>query len=231
MTVAATAQPASTLFGNAEGFTKTLLAGYLLMWGVMAISPVSRVDWLIQNAMPFLFAGVLIASYSRFRFSPLSYLMITLFMMLHVIGAHYTYAQAPLGDWMRDALGLSRNCFDRIVHFSFGLLMTYPVRETSLRLLKLNRGASNFLALTAALSFSAVWEILESWLAQVVSPGSGAAYLGAQGDLWDAQNDMAEAFYGAVLCLGLTVMRRGLFKKEALPADNHSALKPSRLPT
>jgi putative membrane protein len=228
MTVAASPQPDSTLFGNAEGFTKTLLAGYLLMWGVMAISPVSRVDWLIQNAMPFLFAGGLIASYSRFRFSPLSYLMITLFMTLHVIGAHYTYAQVPLGDWMKDALGLSRNCFDRIVHFSFGLLMTYPARETSVRLLKLNRSASNFLALAAAVGFSAVWEILESWLAQIVSPGTGAAYLGAQGDQWDAQNDIAVAFYGSLVCVGLTIVRERLFNRDE--ASIGPALEPTQHP-
>lgn len=219
------------MFRDNSIFLKILIAWYLLIWGVMAISPVSRFDWLIQNAMPSLFAGLLIASYSRFRFSPLSYLLMTFFMTLHVIGAHYTYAQVPLGDWMKDAFGLSRNCFDRVVHFGFGLLMTYPLREMLLRQLKVNRALANFLSLSGVLAFSAGWEILESWLAQVVSPGSGAAYLGAQGDLWDAQNDIAEAFYGAVLCLGVTVVGRGLVKKEALPAHNDAALEPSRLPT
>ena len=156
--------------------------------------------------------------------------MITLFMMLHVIGAHYTYAQVPLGDWMKEALGLSRNCFDRIVHFSFGLLMTYPVREISLRLLKLNRSVSNFIALTAGLGFSAVWEILESWLAQIVNPGAGAAYLGAQGDQWDAQNDIAVAFYGSLVCVGLTIVWERILKKDEISIDG-SALEPTQHPT
>ncbi len=220
-----------SIFGNNSIFLKTLIAWYLLIWSVMAISPVSRFDWLIQNAMPSLFAGVLVTSYSRFRFSPVSYLLITFFMTLHVIGAHYTYAQVPLGDWMKDAFGLGRNCFDRVVHFGFGFLMTYPLRETLLRQLKVNRTLADFLSLSGVLAFSAVWEILESWLAQVVSPGSGAAYLGAQGDLWDAQNDMAVAFYGSVLCLGLTIVGRRLLKKEAFPTGNGSSLDPSRLPT
>jgi putative membrane protein len=157
-----------------------------------------------------------------------SYLLITLFMTLHVVGAHYTYAQVPVGEWIKQALGLDRNCFDRVAHFCFGLLMTYPLREVLCRALKGHRGWAGFFALSTVLAFSGAWEILESWLAQIVSPGSGAAYLGAQGDLWDAQNDMAAALYGSAVCLGLILLRR-LFTQETLPAEAGPVLESSRL--
>jgi putative membrane protein len=221
----------NAVFRNNNVFLKVLIGWYLFFWLVMAIAPLSRFDWLVQNTTPFVFACALISSYRRFQFSPLSYLLITLFMTLHVIGAHYTYAQVPFGDWLKDAFALSRNCFDRVVHFAFGLLMTYPLREIFLRVFKGNRVLSNVLSLSGALAFSAIWEILESLLAQGVSPESGPAYLGAQGDQWDAQNDMAAALYGSLLCVGLTMAWERLFEKEALLAGEDSPLEPSQLPT
>jgi putative membrane protein len=212
-------------------FLASLFACYALIWIVMAISPLSRFDWMVQNMMPAVFAGVLIGSYNRFQFSPLSYLLMTIFMMLHVIGAHYTYAHVPVGNWLRDVLGLSRNCFDRVVHFSFGLLMTHPLREILRRKLRTGRGVFNWLSVTGVLAFSAAWEILESWLAQIISPESGAAYLGAQGDTWDAQNDMAVAFYGSLAWLSLTAVWRYLLQHEFYERPDSSSVEQSRLPT
>src|SRR5262245_65900478 len=85
-------------------------------------------DWLLENMLTFAFVGVLIATYRRFRFSDRAYLLMTVFMVLHAIGGHYTYSLVPAGDWMKDALGLERNQFDRLVHFSFGLLLLRPLR-------------------------------------------------------------------------------------------------------
>ncbi len=210
----------------------TLLAAcYVLIWGVMAISPVSRVDWLIQNATPSVFLVALVTSYKRFRFSTLSYLLITLFMILHVIGSHYTYAQVPLGDWMKDAFGLHRNGFDRVVHFCFGLLMTHPLCEIFLRGLKVHRTLAVTLSVSAVVGMSAVWEILESWLAQLVSPGTGLNYLGAQGDVWDAQNDMAAALYGSLLSVIVMIVVQRLWRRETIQPVHDSAFEPSELST
>jgi putative membrane protein len=219
------------MFRSDKFFLGGLLLWYLLFWALMAIAPVSRFDWLVQNTTPFLFACLLTSTYRRFQFSPISYLLITLFMTLHVIGAHYTYAQVPLGDWIKDVFALSRNSFDRVVHFSFGLLMTYPLREIFRRSLNVNRTMGNILSLSGAMAFSALWEILEWGLAQAVSPESGIAYLGAQGDQWDAQNDMAVAFYGAMVCLGLTMLWERMFEKKVILPGEHASLVPSQLPT
>jgi putative membrane protein len=223
--------PDSEMASNDVLSLKLLAALYVLIWGAMAIAPVSRVDWLIQNAMPSVFIAALMTSYKRFRFSTLSYLLITLFMTLHVIGSHYTYAQVPLGDWMKDLLGLNRNCFDRVVHFCFGLLMTYPLCEILVRVLKVNRTLAVMLAVGAVVGFSAVWEILESWLAQVVSPGTGTNYLGAQGDLWDAQNDMAVALYGSLLSVILAIVAQRLWRRDTIQSVHNSSFEPSELST
>jgi putative membrane protein len=150
------------------------------------------------------FVPVLIWTYRRFQFSNLSYLLIALFLSLHAYGAHSTYAETPLGDWARDHFGHSRNHYDRIVHFAFGLLMTYPLREIGIRVLRLRRFWAYVLPFLVTLSMSAGYEIVESWVARIVSPELGTAYLGTQGDEWDAQKDMDLAMAGAVLCLALT---------------------------
>jgi putative membrane protein len=187
-----------------------LLVFYLALWAALAISPLDRSDWLLENLLVFVFVGGLVATYRRFPLSELSYLLIALFLALHAVGAHYTYAKAPLGFWLKDAFDLSRNHFDRIVHFSFGLLLGYPIRETLLRVIKTSRGWIFFLAFHVVLAWSGLFELLESWVAQIVSPELGAAYLGTQGDSWDAQNDMTAALIGVGLCFaGIAAARRG----------------------
>ena len=106
-----------------------MILWYLLWWSALAISPLDRSDWLLENLLVFILIGALVATYRLFPLSNASYLLLTVFLTLHAVGAHYTYAKVPLGFWMQDAFDLSRNHFDRIVHFAFGLLVGYPVRE------------------------------------------------------------------------------------------------------
>jgi putative membrane protein len=133
--------------------------------------------------------------------SDLSYILLAVFLTLHAVGAHYTYSQVPLGDWLKDALHLSRNHFDRIVHFAFGLLLAYPVREFLLRAVGVKNFWAYYAPVSAILAFSGFFEIVESWVAMLVSPELGDAYLGTQGDIWDAQKDMTVAFVGAILTM------------------------------
>jgi len=187
-----------------------LLVLYLALWAALAISPLDRSDWLLENLLVFVFVGGLAATYRRLPLSDLSYVLIALFLALHAVGAHYTYAKVPLGFWLKDAFDLSRNHFDRIVHFSFGLLLGYPIRETLLRIIKTSHVWIFFLAFQVVLAWSGLFELLESWVAQIVSPELGAAYLGTQGDSWDAQSDMTAALIGAGLCFtGIVAARRG----------------------
>jgi len=185
-----------------------LLAGYLVLWAVLAIAPVDRRDWLLENILPVLLLGLLIGTYRRFQFSDRSYVLIALFMALHAVGAHYTYEHVPAGSWMQQALDLPRNHFDRLAHAAFGLLLTYPIRELFVRLAHLRGFWSHYFALTTVVAFSGLFEILEAWVAQIVSPELGALYLGTQGDIWDAQQDMTAVLAGALLCTVLTAFVR-----------------------
>src|SRR5512139_2683975 len=93
------------------------------VWIITAIKPLYPIDWILENLLTYILGALLIVTYHRFRFSDLSYGLITIFLTLHMIGAHYTYAQTPFGFWMEEWFGLTRNHYDRIVHFSFGLLI------------------------------------------------------------------------------------------------------------
>lgn len=187
-----------------------LLGWYLLLWAVMAISPLDRRDWFLENILSVALVAVLAATYRRFPFSMLSYGLMTVFLTLHTVAAHYTYSEVPAGSLLKDAMALERNHFDRVAHFAFGLLMTYPLRELLVRTVPLTGLWSYVLPVAVLLALSGLFEIIESWIAQIVSPELGHAYLGTQGDIWDAQQDMTVALCGAILCMVLTAAVREL---------------------
>jgi putative membrane protein len=170
---------------------------------VLAFRPRYPADWLLENSLAFLAVAIGIATFPRWRFSDRAYVQMTLFLTLHAVGAHYTYSEVPLGDWLRDALGWSRNHYDRLVHFAFGLLMLRPVRELAFRGREPGRHATLLLSTAAVVALSVVYELIE-WLTAIsVDPAAGTAFLGTQGDEWDAQKDMALAGCGALLAAGV----------------------------
>ena len=193
---------------RANRVLQALAALYAIAWLVLAIAPSDRGDWALENILTVTGVVALVWSYRRLQLSDLSYLLIALFALLHAVGAHYTYAQVPIGDWVKEALGLSRNHYDRVVHFAFGLLLAYPIRELLLRLGGIRPRWSTVLAAIVVMAFSDTFEILESWVAQIVSPELGQAYLGTQGDEWDAQKDSTAATVGAWLAMAVTSLRR-----------------------
>ena len=184
-------------------FLQTLLLVYAGIWIWAAIDPVSPFDWFLENILTVLVLIVLACTYRRFPLSNASYGLIFTFTVLHTIGAHYTYSQVPLGFWFKDAFELSRNHYDRLVHFSFGLLLAYPFREVVLRQVTNNRNLASLFALTLVFTYSGSYEILEWIAATFLDPEAGAAYLGTQGDEFDAQKDMALAVSGALVALGI----------------------------
>jgi putative membrane protein len=185
----------------------------LLMWYVAvsvwtAQGPADPQFWLLASILPALFVIVLIATYRLFPLSPASYALITVFLTLHTVGVHYTYADVPAGAWLQEVLHLSRNHFDRIVHFSFGFLFAYPLEEL-FRVTGAVRGwLVYYLPVMTVLGLSGLWEIIESWVAGAVHPELGITYLGSQGDVWDAQKDMAAALYGSLLCVTVLALAR-----------------------
>jgi putative membrane protein len=185
--------------GNRDRLPIGLLGVYLILWSVLALQPVDRKDWLLENILAVATVAVLVGTYKRFAFSDLSYVLLALFFILHAVGAHYTYAKVPLGFWMKDAFDLSRNHFDRIVHFAFGLLLAYPAHDLFLRAGNLRKGWAIGMAALVVTALSGLFEVIESWVAQLTSPELGDAYLGTQGDVWDAQKDMTMAIVGAAI--------------------------------
>ena len=189
-------------------FLQIFLICYFALWILLAIHPVDRGDWLLENLLVLVTAAVLISTCHRFRFSNLGYALIVLFLAVHAIGAHYTYAKVPAGFWLQDWLHLQRNHYDRVIHFSFGFLLVYPMRELLMRSARAHERWATWLAVAALAALSSSFEIVEAIVAQIVRPDLGTAYLGTQGDIWDAQQDMAAAFVGALItALGVAFLR------------------------
>lgn len=175
------------------------LAAFVVVWVALAIAPVYRADWLLENEPTFVAVPLVVLGYRRFRFSDRAYVQGTLFLVLHTIGSHYTYSEVPIGDWVRDAFGLARNHYDRVVHFSFGLLMLRPIREIGFRDRPPGRFATFYFSVAGVALWSLLYEVVEWLVASVADPQAGTAYLGTQGDQWDAEKDMALATAGAVI--------------------------------
>jgi len=220
-------------------FSRSLLLRFLLAWylgfsAIMAIAPADRQFWAVASVLPVLLVIVLIVSHRAFPLSNTSYLLITLYLTLHTIGVHYTYAKVPAGMWLGQLLELNRNHFDRIVHFSFGFLLTYPLEELFRLLTRVKGWVTYYLPVITILGLSGLWEIIESWVARAARPDLGLAVLGSQGDIWDAQKDMTAAFYGSILSVLIVVIFRMLaqesdeFTEEALLSmEEESVEQPS----
>jgi putative membrane protein len=180
-----------------------LILWLMVLWVITAIEPYNRRDWLLENLLVFIYAGLLIVTYRRFAFTNLSYLLFGIFLSLHLVGAHYTYTEAPLGNWLQDTFDLSRNHYDRIVHFSYGLLNAYAFRDIFMRAAGVRLGWSYFMPVVGVLAFSGFYEFLEAVITYIVSPELGDIYLGAQGDIWDAEKDAFLAFSGAIISMSI----------------------------
>ncbi|MEX0880405.1 MAG: DUF2238 domain-containing protein [Thermoanaerobaculia bacterium] len=162
------------------------------------IAPEDRLTWLMEEAPVFLGVPVLVATFRRFRLTPLSYRLIFLHALLLVVGGHYTFSKVPAGFWLRDALDLTRNHYDRIVHTVGGLAPAILAREVLLRRTCLRQGGWLFFLVTCAcLAGSAFYEILEWWAAELVGV-QASALLATQGDVWDTQWDMFLGLAGAI---------------------------------
>ena len=187
---------------------RAILIVCTLFWAVLGIAPVNRIGWFLEHTPTLIGVTLLARTHRTIPLSNVSYSLIGLFACLHSIGAHYGYAQAPFGFWMRDAFELSRNHYDRVVHFAFGFLLAYPVREFIMKATSLRRVWSYYLPIEVIVAVSAIYEVLEMFVAMVLRPDMGILYLGTQGDDWDAQKDIGMAAAGSVLMMALVVYGR-----------------------
>lgn len=193
---------------------QVLLATFGLAWLALAIAPSYRADWLLENALVLLTLPLLLWSWRHVRFSNLTYFGLFLFMLMHILGAHYTYAEVPYNDWsealfgvsINELFGFERNHYDRLVHFLFGVLLA----PMALELVRLNSPARpswrRLMAVSLLLSSAALYELLEWWAALVFGGDLGMAYLGTQGDEWDSHKDTGLALLGAILSITLLTL-------------------------
>lgn len=214
---------------------KLAAAAYFLLWLALAIKPVDRPAWLLENM---LVAGLFILLWfirRQFRFSNASLLLILLFLALHTLGAHYTYSEVPYDRWwqaltghtLNSVFGWERNHYDRLVHFSYGLLLAYPIREFFLRIVEVRGFWAYFLPLDFTLSTSALYELIE-WAAAMVFGGDlGMQYLGTQGDIWDAHKDMGLAALGALLAMLATAAINARLRRDLAWEWSHTMKKPA----
>ncbi len=170
--------------------------GALTIWSW--INPADRLTWWLE-ALPALIAIVLIASYwRRFPLTGILLSLVGIHCAILLIGAHYTYAEVPLGFWMQEWFGFTRNNYDKIGHFAQGFVPAIAAREFLIRTSPLQAGKWLFAIVTlSVLGISAAYELIE-WLAALTSGAAAEAFLGTQGDIWDTQSDMAIALLGAV---------------------------------
>ena len=178
----------------------TILAVTATAWS--AVRPANYATWFFELFMGAAGVGILVAMRNRWRFSPVVYWAVAVHFVILAIGAKYTYAEMPLFNWLRDELGWSRNHFDRVGHFLQGVTPALIAREVLLIRTQLASGKLvSLLAVSAALSFSALYELLEWIWVLIFYPSSGPEWLGMQGDPWDAQGDMFMALCGAATAL------------------------------
>jgi putative membrane protein len=184
---------------NRTAWLISFICLFALVWANSLIGTTDMINWLIENTLTAVALLFLIATYRKYRFSTFSYLLICIFLCLHVYGSKYTYAENPLGFWLQDIFDSPRNHYDRLVHFSFGFLLYFPLWECFSKWLKYPSRIAVFLAVTVILSVSGIYEIIEWLVADVFFAEQGQSYLGTQGDIWDAQKDMAIALVGVAI--------------------------------
>jgi len=200
---------------RADRYPLVLLGLFTVLWALLAIAPWYRQDWLLENLLVFAVVPVLVLTARSLRFSNFAYTCLFAFFVLHEIGAHYTYSEVPWRDWLQ-AVGVDgsrfagRNHYDRLVHFCYGLLVFPAVWELFQQRAPPTRIWRYVLPLMFVMGHSVLYELIE-WAAAAVFGGDlGEAYLGTQGDTWDAQKDMALATLGALCGLVLVLMRERL---------------------
>ncbi len=182
-----------------NGWLLASILVFVIVWISTLVGTTDMNNWLLENALTFTALLFLVITYKWHRFSNASYVLISLYLCLHVYGSKYTYAENPVGYWLQDLFDLSRNHYDRVVHFSFGLLLTYPMLEIFINWLGYPPKTARFAPIVVTLAISAVYELIEWAVADIFFTEQGQAYLGTQGDIWDAQKDTFLAFLGATI--------------------------------
>lgn len=211
-------------------YLKFLGVLFFIFFLILSIHPYDRSDWALENALVIVAIVLIFLTYMKVPLSRISYTLIFIFLCLHEIGAHYTYSMTPYDQWwqflfgysLNDSLGFERNQYDRLIHFMYGLLLAYPVRELFIRIVEVRGFWGYFLPLDITMSSSAMFELFEWGAAKVFGGDLGVAYLGAQGDIWDTHKDMALASLGALSAMLITALINSYLQRDFAKEWNES---------
>jgi len=185
-----------SLYPGAAITVYCILIALVFAWSLYG--PKDRLTWFLESVPVLLGAPILALTYRRFPLTPLAYILVGLHACVLLVGGHYTYAEVPLFDWVRDHFHLARNDYDRVGHFMQGAVPAILAREVLLRNSVVKRGRWLFvLVLCVCMAISACYELVE-WLSAVLLGQGADAFLGTQGDPWDTQWDMFMCLLGAL---------------------------------
>ncbi len=198
-------------------FSKPVIISTLIVFLVMLLASIEPLDWsnyLLHQAGTLLFLAMILAMYRYWHISSKAYVLATIFLLIHIIGARYLYSYVPYDDWTQQLFnielstlfGWQRNMYDRLVHFSYGLLLFSAMYESLSYLLKI-KSVKSLIVITLMLNMSTslLYELFEWGIASTLSPEDAEAYNGQQGDMWDAHKDMALALVGGIITAGITL--------------------------
>lgn len=205
---------------SSDKYPLTLLIIVMAFWVWSGINPHdTRLTWVLET-FPFMIAlPVMLITYKRFRLTDLAYTLIAVHAMILMLGGHYSYAKVPLGFWMEELFGWTRNNYDKIGHFMQGFGPAIYTREIMARTSPLKRGKwLGFVAVVVPLAFSALYEIME-WIASLSNPTDTEAFLGTQGYIWDTQTDMFWCLVGAIIAIVLLTKVHDKYLRKLIPSD------------
>ncbi|MEZ4372769.1 MAG: DUF2238 domain-containing protein [Polyangiaceae bacterium] len=181
-----------------------LVVGAVILGLSLINPPAGRFSWSLEVVPGLIGVAVMIGTYKKLPLSHWIYVSVFIHILILNYGGIYTYAETPLGNWAKDTFHLARNHYDRIGHIALGVFPAFIIREVLLRLTPLKRGGwLYFIVVSIVLAIAAFWELIEWWVTLVVAGDKGTAFLGSQGDVWDAQWDMFLAQLGAMIMLPL----------------------------
>ncbi|WP_024833039.1 DUF2238 domain-containing protein [Ruminiclostridium josui] len=185
-----------------------MIAVYVIVFVILSIKPVDNFVWWYESIIPIIVLTALVFLYTKNRLTNTAYFCVLVVLVLHAVGAHYTYAACPIGAWVSRFFGMQRNHFDRMVSFVFGLLISIPVLESIYYRLRIRYIGSCMLSVIIILAAASMYEIFQMFSAMFLSDGRIEVFLGYQGDLWDSQKDMMLAVLGSLISMSTCIILR-----------------------
>jgi putative membrane protein len=181
---------------------------FVIVFIILSVNPADSCEWWVENITLLLVVLLLTVTYNKNKLTCSSYFCILICMLLHALGAHYTYPHCPIGNWMNIIFGFKRNNYDRIVGFAFGFFASFPVSESLYRKLWVRYIHACILSVAVILSACALYQLYEMCISMLLTAGYAAPFPGMQSDMWDAQNDIAAGFLGTMLSMGGCILSR-----------------------